>query len=142
MAGREEEFLITYPLLSVRYSRLIDNIFLIGTRGEKNLQTFHSTFNSRNPHIKLTMNYSKISVNFLDTSVILKNNSIETTIYRKLSDTFRYLHPVSYHPSHIKKYIIYSQTILCIRICSNPESLFDEIGKLGKLSAAFDIKTW
>ena len=132
MADLEEEFLITYPLLPLRYSRFIDDIFLIWTHGEKELLKFHSTFNSRNPHIKLTMNYSKISVDFLDTTVILKNKRLETTIYRKPTDTFSYLHPDSYHPSHIKKSIIYSQTIRYNRICSNPKSLSDEIGELKK----------
>ena len=62
VADLEEEFLITYPLLPLRYFRFIDDIFFIWTHGEKKLLRFHSTFNIRNPHIKLTMNFQLISL--------------------------------------------------------------------------------
>ena len=48
------------------------------------------------------MEYSTESVHFLDTTVILKENQLQTSLYRKPTDIYSYFHPESFHPPHIK----------------------------------------
>lgn len=66
------------------------------------------------------MDYSYTEINFLDTTITIHNNSIQTSLYRKPIDRPTYLRWDSFHPKHIKKSIVYSQAIRYHRICSSP----------------------
>ena len=48
------------------------------------------------------MDYSTVSVHFLDTTVILKENQLQTSLYRKPTGRYSNLLPESCHPPHIK----------------------------------------
>jgi hypothetical protein len=68
---------------------------LIWTHGEEELHKFHQAYSNLNPSIKLTMDYSENSVNFIDTTVSIKDGKLETSIYRKPTDKFTYLGTIS-----------------------------------------------
>ena len=69
--------------------------------------------------MKFEMKYSKDTIEFLDTLIYKdKNNNIETTLYKKLTDRQNYIHSKSTHPIWLKKSIAYSQALRLKRICS------------------------
>ena len=68
----------------------------------------------------------------MDVVIKIKNRRLSTDLYPKPVDSYQYLHYNSCHAEHIKKSIIYSQTLRSRRI------LRDECPK----SHAKDLKGW
>ena len=69
---------------------------------------------------KFTVNYSFEEISFLDTIVRLdKNGNIDTSLYRKPTDTYNYVLFNSAHPLSCKSAILYSQFLRIRRICTN-----------------------
>ena len=61
MANLEEnvlKYIHNKPLLYLGY---LNDIFLLWTHGEEELQQFHKDFNSENPDIHITMNHLELS---------------------------------------------------------------------------------
>ena len=105
----ENEFLdseLVKPWLWLRY---IDDVFFIWTESEEKLEGFLNRLNVFHPNLKFTHEKSKSSVNFLDVSVSIVDNKIETDLYCKPTDCHQFLHFNSAHPFHNKKSIVYSQ---------------------------------
>uniref|UniRef100_K7EXL6 Reverse transcriptase domain-containing protein n=1 Tax=Pelodiscus sinensis TaxID=13735 RepID=K7EXL6_PELSI len=100
MADLEQHFLSSHPLLSLLYLRYIDDIFMIWTHGQETLETFHRDFNNLHPTINLSLNHSTQEIHFLDTTVQITNGKLDTTLYRKPTDSYSYLHASSSHPEH------------------------------------------
>ena len=71
---------------------------------------FIKQLNTCHPTIKFDFNYSKRSVNFLDTTVYknIEQNQLLTTIYRKPTDRRNFLHPKSAHPKTLINSIPFS----------------------------------
>ena len=82
MSNLEENFLQNTHNKPLIYLRYIDDIFLLWTHGEEKLLQFHKNFNSEDPDIHLTINHSTKEVNFLDTAIRLKNNTLQTSLYK------------------------------------------------------------
>ena len=97
---------------------------LVWTHGIKALNKFIEAANNLYPTIKFTHCILPKKVNFLDTTVHLVDNSLETEIYTKPTDTHQYLLPSSCHPRHI--------------IITIPKSLALSIRKVCSTSAFFD----
>ena len=68
------------------YLRFIDNIFMVWTSTHKELERFIKEINLVHPSIKFTVETSKNEINFLDTTVYIKNNVLHTKTYRKPTD--------------------------------------------------------
>ncbi|XP_054846214.1 uncharacterized protein LOC129336859 [Eublepharis macularius] len=119
MADLEQRFLSSHPLEPLLYLRFLDDIFIIWTHGKEALERFHQDFNNFHPTINLSLDHSTQQVHFLDTTVQLHNGRINTTLYRKPTDRYSYLHASSYHPKHTTRSIVYSQALRYNRICSN-----------------------
>ena len=96
--------------------RLIDDIFFLWEHEESELLEFHNNLNTFHSTIKFELNYSKESVNFLDTTTYIKDSKIHTKLYTKPTDKKQYLHFSSCHPGHVKKAIPYSQALRYRRI--------------------------
>ena len=79
----EENFLQNTHNISLIYLRYIDDIFMLWTHGEEKLLQFYKDFNSEDPDIHVTMNHSTEEVNFLDSTIRLKNNTLQTSLYKK-----------------------------------------------------------
>ena len=75
-------------LLSYRF---IDDIFLIWTSSTNQLDIFLQEINQIHNSIKFTTEISKTEINFLDTTVYMKNNRLYTKTYKKPSDRASYL---------------------------------------------------
>jgi len=130
LANSEERFLQSFPMKPLLYLCFIDDIFLLWPHGEKSLLQFHSRLNMADPHMKLTLDYSSSSVNFLDTFVTLHKYKISTTLYRKPTHTHSYVHATSFHPKHVFNSVVYSQALRYNRICSDTASRDLKLHKL------------
>ena len=116
----EEKHVYTYGLQPRAWYHYIDDIFCIWPHGEGELERFTSHMNSVHSTIKFTIEKSRTAVNFLDTTVSLENNRLETNIIVKPTDRNNYLPFDSAHPYHCKKGLPYSQFLRIRRICSEP----------------------
>ena len=83
---------------------------------------FITYLNSLHQSIKFTHEFSKTSINFLDTSVKLnENRELITTLYNKPTDIHLYLHYTSAHQVSILTKGPYSQYLRLRRICTLDE---------------------
>ena len=82
----EFEFNHIYPPIhdkSTKYLRYIDDIFLLWTGTENQLNQFIETINNLHHSIKFTVQYSSQEITFLDTTVYIKNSKQFTKTYKK-----------------------------------------------------------
>ncbi|XP_068098323.1 C-X-C chemokine receptor type 3-2-like [Hyperolius riggenbachi] len=63
------------------YFRFIDDILIIWSAIEEHLIQFHRNFNAFHPTIKLKLSYSHREINFLDTTIYIRENSLQTSMY-------------------------------------------------------------
>ena len=91
----------------------------------KKINTLHAT-------IKFTSSYDikNRSNTFLDTTVKITDEGIETDLYRKPTDRVQYLLPSSCHPAHTFKSIPYSLALRLVRIVSNRKQLLIRMDEL------------
>ena len=104
-----------FILLYVRY---IDDIFFIWKGTEEELQKFLAEVNDIHPTIKFDYEFSKKSINFLDSKVSFIGNRLSTSVFTKPTDRKNYLHAKSYHPKSTKDSIAFSQATRLKRICT------------------------
>ena len=90
--------------------------------GEEELLRFYKNFDSEDHYFDITT-HSAEEVNFLDTIIRLKNNTIRTSLYKKSTHFQAYVHPVSFHPPHIFASKIFSQALRHKRICYDAKEL-------------------
>ena len=114
------------------YVRFIDDIFFVWRGSERELLEFFEEINKTHPTIKFDCQYSRESVNFLDTTVKVVNNKLTTTLFTKPTDRRAYLHTRSYHPTSTKKAIAYSQAARIRRICSDINDFWKHANQLKK----------
>ena len=116
--------------LSMLYLRYIDDIFLVWTGSKKSLESFLQNVNQQHPSIKFEAQMSTKEINFLDTTIYIKNNYLLTRLYRKPTDIQSYLHDYSYYPNATKRDIPYSQPLRMKRICSEMSELTMNLNNL------------
>ena len=90
------------PWLWLRY---IDDIFFIWKKGEDKLEGFLNRLNNFHPNLKFTHEKSKSSGNFLNVSVSIGDNKLETDLFCQPTDCHQFHHFNSAHPLHNKKSI-------------------------------------
>ena len=122
-----ENTIITYapdalqPLLWKRY---IDDIIIVWQHGEESLIKFIEHANSIHATFKFESEYSKDKVNFLDTTIYFNDeNILESTLFIKPTDICTLLQASSFHPTHCKKGIIYSQALRYRILITNDKEL-------------------
>ena len=125
MAELEETILKEADFKPYLWWRYIDDIFFLWEHGEEKLRSFINDINKNHPTIKVTAEWSKTSINFLDVTVSIAGGIIETDLHVKPTDSRQYLLSSSCHPFYCKKGIPYSQTLRLNRICSN-NKFFDK----------------
>ena len=120
MGWFENIYVETYHKQPYIWVRFIDDIFVIWTHGEAELQLFNTYLNNCLPSIKFVIDISPTTVNFLDVKVRLDNEgNIKTGLYTKPTDAHNYLSYKSCHPPKCKDSIPYSQFLRICRICSD-----------------------
>ena len=136
-----------YPYLrnfSKFYCRFIDDIFFLWNGTESELIKFIDIINQNYPTIKFEFIYFKNSITFLDTKVYKnENGTLCTTIYRKLSDRYNFLHYKSAHPKALKDNMPFSQALLVKRICSETDVIKHlKILKMLSSKGTINLKLW
>ena len=87
----------------------IDDIFFSWKHGEESPRHFIDQVNLFHPTIKLTAEYSKDEVNFLDLNITLIDGELKADLFVKSTHTYQVLDRISSHPYYCKKRIHYSQ---------------------------------
>ena len=81
------------------WKRFIDNIFFVGTNGQKDLDNFVSNLNNCHDTIKFTLENSFTSINYLDIAITHKSDSSGSmNLYCKPTYSHNYLLYSSEHP--------------------------------------------
>ena len=93
------------PYLSWRY---IDDIFFLWEHGENKLKSFIDKINKVRPTVKLTAEWSRCSINFLDVTVSLIEEIVETDRHVKPTESHLYLKSSTGHLFYCKKSVPYS----------------------------------
>ena len=130
MDEAETEFLLTQRFKSTVWLRYINDIFFVWIHGEENLYGFMKDFNNFKSNLKFTFECDRNSINFLNLNVKLNNGELTTSIYIKPNDGHQYLHFTSSHRDHIKRSIVYSQTLRASLLCSFKENFIDHSEKM------------
>ena len=90
------------------WMRHIDDIFFIWTESENELEGFLQRLNAFHPNLKFTHEKSKVSITFLDVTVIINGEEFETDLYCKPTDCHQFPEFNSAHPIQNKKMIVYN----------------------------------
>ena len=93
------------------------------TESEESLEKLLEDLNKFGPNLKFSAEKSKGKINFLDVVTKIKESTIITDLHCKPTDGHQYLHYDSCHADHIKRLIIFSQTLRLKRICSEKNDL-------------------
>lgn len=102
------------------YGRYIDDACMVFNGSEAQLLDFHRYVNSINPNIRLTLEYSLTSINFLDVTIYKDSEGkLHTTLFRKTTSRNTILRADSFHPPHLINNIPYGQFQRLRRICDN-----------------------
>ena len=120
MSELEEKLIETHTLKPKVWFRYIDDIFFIWEHGENSLKEWYEHLNNYHKTIRFTLEWSRKTINFLDTTVKKdKNNRLYTDLYTKPTDTNSYLRFDSAHPPKCKQSLPYSQFLRLRRICKD-----------------------
>lgn len=115
----ERKILAPQELQPNIWKRFIDDIFAIYRCTDDEITDHLDALNRAHPTIKFTMEYSRHSINFLDTTVYVgTNRRLETKLYTKPTDAHLYLDYTSHHPQHQRDAIAFSQSVRIRTICS------------------------
>ena len=98
-----------------KYTRYLDDIFLIWDKRRGDPIIFKEWLASTDTRLSFTLDQCSTSVSFLDVKVSIENCNVVTDIFYKPTDTKQYLDYRSYHPRHIKNNIPFN---LARRICT------------------------
>ena len=117
------------PALIKWWFRYVDDVYSATRKDQVNKLQEH--LSSLDPHIKFTIGLpGTYGLPFLDTLTKPTPNSIESTVYRKPTHTYKYLDYNSNHPISAKLSVIHTLTHRAKQICSTPELLAKEMDHL------------
>eukprot|EP00061_Rhincodon_typus_P003410 g20017.t1 len=114
-------------LLFLRY--IVDCIGATSCSHEE-LEQFIPFTNPFHPNLKFTQTISDTSLSFLDLSVSISGDRLETNIYFKPTDSHSNLEYTSSHPPSCKNAIPYSQLLCLCRICSQDKAFHSWTSKM------------
>eukprot|EP00061_Rhincodon_typus_P002182 g16827.t1 len=109
----------TIPHLFLRY---IDACIGTASCSHEELEQLINFTNTFHPNLNFTWTISETSLSFLDLSVSISGNHLETDIFFKPTDSHSYLDYTSSHPLSWKNAIPYSKFLHLHRICSQDEA--------------------
>ncbi|XP_065682361.1 uncharacterized protein LOC136095559 [Hydra vulgaris] len=134
MGRIDEKIIDQFSMWISFYKRFIDDIFFIFHGPPEILTQVFEFMNAIHPTIKFTFNNSTTSIHFMDLTINKKlDGQLETTIYKKATDTTALLHYNSFHPPHQKSNLIYSQALRYNKNISNNYNLIKELKQLAQI---------
>ena len=115
-----------YKIKPLFYYRFLDDIHFIWIGTTEELQEFETYLNSLISGIKITLNYSYESVDFLDTTIYKTpdpssddHDTLCTRVFFKQTDTHQLLHKNSFHPRHTFTGVLKAQLLRFKRISTS-----------------------
>lgn len=113
MTALEEDSILTpaNPFYNdlILYKRFIDNILIV-FRDAIRLECFVHWMNEIDTNINFTQQSDEAIIPFLDTYIFCRDdNTLAVKPFRKSTDMNTYLHFESFHPSHLRKNLLYGQ---------------------------------
>ncbi|XP_065671866.1 uncharacterized protein LOC136089724 [Hydra vulgaris] len=134
MGRTDEKIIDQFSMRISLYKKFIDDIFFIFHGPPEKLTQVFEFMNAIYSMIKFTFNNSNNSINFMDLTIIKKlDGKLETTIFKKATDTTALLHYNSFHPPHQKSNLVYSQALKYNKIISNNYNLIKELKQLAQI---------
>ena len=97
------------------YFRYLDDVLVIYDRRAMSINNINYMLNSVSNDLNFKLETVGDEVNFLDIRILKKNNTLETDLFTKSTDTKQYLNFQSNHPRHVKRALPYN---LARRICT------------------------
>ena len=97
------------------YKRYLDDVLIIMSDPTITEESVYTLLNNLDENLTFKIETSGKTVNFLDITISIKNNTIDTDIFYKSTDSKQYLNFKSCHPRHIKQAVPYN---LARRICT------------------------
>ena len=143
MGKIEENILEQFIAHIIFWKRFIDDIFFIFIGSEQQLKATLESMNNIHNTIRFTYNYSRTSVDFLDTTLYIDTDrKIRTKLYRKPTDTMCLLHHTSNHSQACKRSVIFSQALRYNMIIHNDNHLNEELHILARtlLARGYPLK--
>ncbi|XP_078523136.1 uncharacterized protein LOC144792134 [Lissotriton helveticus] len=96
----------------------IDDLFIIWNGSTSEFDSYFSKLKSNDVGLQFTHSISKKKIHFLDLTVFIENDQIQTTLYRKKTATNSILHGTSFHPQSLLSSIPYGEFIRMKRNCT------------------------
>ncbi|XP_078541845.1 uncharacterized protein LOC144827386 [Lissotriton helveticus] len=112
------------------WRRYIDDVLMLWTGGEDELNSFFTWLNTQSQDIQFTMNMSRTSIDFLDISIKVQNDHLHTTLYRKPTERNSLLRYSSHHTRSLRDNLPFGQFLRVRRNCSLKEDYFSESDRL------------
>ncbi|KAL8574258.1 hypothetical protein ACOMHN_063665 [Nucella lapillus] len=88
------------PINIDTWKRFIDDIFLLWTGSEEEMDRLITFINDYHPSIKFTSTSSDSAIPFLDILISVHDGYLQTDLYCKPTDAHAYLYRTSCHPRH------------------------------------------
>ena len=131
MTHIEKQLLASSPHKPIIWKRLIDDIFLVWTINENEINDFVLFANSFHPTIKFTCEMSSERIVFQDTEVFkgphfAEGKILDVETHLKPTETFQYTHSSSCHPFSAKKGFIKGETLRLLRT-NSVETKFESL---------------
>ncbi|KAM4795913.1 dynein axonemal heavy chain 9-like [Rhinophrynus dorsalis] len=115
--GDQLSDLSTHALIWFRY---IDDLLILWDDSEESISQFVSCLNHNQNNLRLTMEKSLSSVNFLDITIFKNNHGyLSTDLYKKPTATNSLLHRTSFHPRSVLEAIPTGEFLRLRRNCSD-----------------------
>ena len=111
------------------YKRYIDDIYCIFDSSQ-DYRAFHEIINSLHPNLRFTVETTEGSLPFLDVEIQLKDDHVETWIYRKSTHTGVVLNFEAIAPVKWKRGLILCLLHRAYNTCSSAELFHNEISNL------------
>ena len=102
MPDLEEKMLESFEKKPMIWWRYIDDIFFIWGHDEEPLKVFIEQVKMFHFTIKLTVEYSKEEVGFLNVNIKLIDGKLKADLFVKPTGMHQFLDPISCHPYHCK----------------------------------------
>jgi hypothetical protein len=121
----DEKAMTGFKIKPLFFFRFLDDIFSIFVGTKEEILEYENYLNGLIPGIKVTLEYNKLNISFLDTNIYKLTidgvTTLQTKVYFKPTDTHQLLHMESSHPKHTHRGILKSQLLRFKRLSSTWE---------------------
>ncbi len=125
------------PLKPLFIARYVDDNFVIWQHSRDQLNVFLDHLNSQHPAIRFTIEMEENGcLPFLDVLVMRESNHCKTTVFRKKSNSERFIPFQSYHAPQHKAAAIHALTQRALTHCSTAELQCKELGNIFRIFRA------